>query len=177
MKTLPDPQLIDAASSGNPEAIEHLLLRYYPSVTRFAREFCATPEDVEDAVQETLWIAAQHVGALRVAAAFGSWLFKVVRHQCYRLLRRNQRTGTTSASIQLVQVDEDLERQIALRHDLARAIAALPPLYRQVLLLRDVEERSAPEVAAMLGITVMAVKSRLHRARMILRQSLQQWQE
>jgi RNA polymerase sigma factor (sigma-70 family) len=175
MNPSPDTQLINAATSGDTEAIEQLLLRYHPSVTRFAREFCATPEDVEDAVQETLWIAAQQIGTLRVASAFGSWLFKVVRHQCFRLLRLARRTGFTSALPEIIPSDEDTERQVALRHDLAEALAILPPSYRQVFFLRDLEEMPASEVAAQLGITVMAVKSRLHRARAILRLSLQEW--
>lgn len=173
-----DAQLINAATSGDPEAIEQLLLQYYPSVTRFARKFCATSEDVEDAVQETLWIAAQRIGTLRVASAFGSWLFKVVRHQCFRLLKlslRTDSTSSTSAILQLVSSDEDTERQIALRHDLALAIAALSPLHRQVFIMRDLQEMPAAEVAARLGITVMTVKSRLHRARTTLRQTLEQW--
>jgi RNA polymerase sigma factor (sigma-70 family) len=177
MKTLPDLQLIDAATGGDPEAIEQLLLQYHPSVTRFARKFCATPEDVEDAVQETLWIATQEIGTLRVASAFGSWLFQVVRHQCFRLLRRSQGTSFISALPLVVQSDENTELQIALRHDLAEAIAALPPVYQQVFLLRDIEGRPALEVAAALGITVMTVKSRLHRARIRLRVALQLWKE
>ncbi|GHO42176.1 RNA polymerase sigma factor [Ktedonospora formicarum] len=175
MNPSPDSQLINAATSGDPEAIEQLLLCYYPSVTRFARKFCATSEDVEDAVQETLWIAAQRIGTLRVASAFGSWLFKVVRHQCFRLLKLSRRTDSTSAILQLVPSNEDPERQIALRHDLASAIAALSPLHRQVFVLRDLQEIPASEVAARLGVTVMTVKSRLHRARTTLRQALEQW--
>lgn len=177
MKTLPDPDLFDAATGGDPGAIEQLLLCYKPSVIRFAREFCATPEDVEDAVQETLWIAAQRIGTLRVAAAFGSWLFKVVRHQCFKLLRSVRRESYNGAFTLVVQSDEHTELQVALRHDLVEAIAALPPFYRQVFLMREIEGRSAPEVAAILGISVMAVKSRLHRARSELRQSLEQWKE
>ncbi|QBD77262.1 hypothetical protein EPA93_15180 [Ktedonosporobacter rubrisoli] len=63
MNSVPDAQLIPDAVDGDPAAIEQLLGKYHPSVTRFARKFCATPEDVEDAVQETLWIAAQRIGA------------------------------------------------------------------------------------------------------------------
>src|SRR5579859_2118240 len=176
MKPLPDTQLINAAISGDAAAIEQLLLQYHPSVARFAREFCATPEDVEDAVQETLWIAAQRIGTLRVASAFGSWLFQVVRHQCLRLLRLVRPTVSTDVMLEILQSEENTERQVALRHDLAQALATLPPSYRQVFFLRDLEELPASEVAARLGITVMTVKSRLHRARALLRLRLQEWQ-
>ena len=177
MNSLSDAQLITDAIGGDPAAIEQLLDKYHPSVTRFARKFCATPEDVEDAVQETLWIAAQRIGTLRVASAFTSWLFEVVRHQCLRLLRRTPPTSSMDAILELLPSVEDSERQIMIRHDLARAIADLPPSQRHVFLLRDLEERPAAEVAAMLGLTIMTVKSRLHRARATLRQTLQQWHE
>lgn len=175
MKTPADIQLINAAISGDTEAVEQLLLQYHPSVIRTAREFCATPEDVEDAVQETLWIASQRIGTLRVAAAFGSWLFKVVRHQCFRLLRLARRTGFTSELAEMIPADENTEYQIALRHDLAEALATLPSSLRQVFFLRELEELPASEVASRLDITVMTVKSRLHRARAILRLRLQEW--
>ncbi|GHO61676.1 RNA polymerase sigma24 factor [Ktedonobacter sp. SOSP1-52] len=177
MNSSPDAQLITDAIGGDPVAIEQLLDRYHPSVTRFARKFCATPEDVEDAVQETLWIAAQRIGTLRVASAFTSWLFEVVRHQCLRLLRLTQPTNSMDARLEILPSVENPERQIMLRHDLARAIAVLPPSQMHVFLLRDLEGRSAGEVAATLGLTVMSVKSRLHRARVTLRQTLQQWHE
>ena len=175
MKSSPDTQLINAAIDGDTAAIEQLLLRYHPSVLRFAREFCATPEDVEDAVQETLWIASQQIGTLRVASAFGSWLFKIVRHQCFRLLKLTRQTDLSSTLLEIVPSDEDTERQIALRHDLAAALATLPSSHREVFFLRDLEELPALEVAARLGITVMTVKSRLHRARTMLRLKLQEW--
>jgi RNA polymerase sigma factor (sigma-70 family) len=175
MKPSPNTRLIHDAISGDTEAIEQLLLQYHPSVTRFAREFCSTPEDVEDAVQETLWIAAQQIGTLRVASAFSSWLFKIVRHQCFRLLKLARHTGFTSELLEIVPSDEDTERQIALRHDLTVALATLPPAHREVFFLRDLEELPASEVAGRLGITVMTVKSRLHRARTTLRLKLQEW--
>jgi RNA polymerase sigma factor (sigma-70 family) len=62
-----------------------------------------------------------------------------------------------------------------LAHDIAHAIADLPPQYRQVLVMRDVQGMSAPEVAATLGLTVETVKSRLHRARSIIRAALHNW--
>ncbi|WP_207229462.1 sigma-70 family RNA polymerase sigma factor [Ktedonosporobacter rubrisoli] len=76
----------------------------------------------------------------------------------------------------MVPSDVDTERQVALRYDLAKALATLQPSHRQVFFLRDLEELPATEVAAQLGITVMAVKSRLHRARALLRLRLQEWQ-
>lgn len=66
------PELIESAWQGDTEAIEQLLLQYQPALTRFAYKYCATPEDVEDAVQETLWIVYQKISSLRSTSAFVS---------------------------------------------------------------------------------------------------------
>jgi RNA polymerase sigma factor (sigma-70 family) len=177
MRDEPTFQLIESARQGEAQAIQALLLRYQPDLARFARSVCATPEDAEDAVQEALWIAVQKIGTLRVAAAFTTWLFQVVKRECYRLLRH----GWHEASIEQLAVppynDDSLATQAALAHDIAVAIAGLAPHYRQVLIMRDVQSMSAPEVAATLGMTVEAVKSRLHRARMLVRAALRGWED
>lgn len=170
-------QLIDSARQGDTEAIHALLLHYQPDIARFARSVCATPEDAEDAVQEALWIAVQKIGTLRVAAAFTTWLFQVVKRECYRLLRRGRHEASIEQIVIVRYDDDSLATQTALAHDIAAAIANLAPHYRQVLLMRDVQLMSAPEVAATLGMTVAAVKSRLHRARVLVRASLQGWED
>jgi RNA polymerase sigma factor (sigma-70 family) len=122
-------------------------------------------------VQEALWIAVQRIGTLRVASTFTVWLFQVVKHECYRLLRRFRREEPIE-QLALQRLSHLAADQAILAQDIARAIALLPPAYRQVLVMRDVQGMTAPEVAATLGITVEAVKSRLHRARAILRAAL-----
>jgi RNA polymerase sigma factor (sigma-70 family) len=177
MNTPTSSLLITAACQGDPEAIEQLLIQYHPTITRFARKFCATPEDVEDAVQETLWIATQKIGTLRVSAAFVSWVFRVVQHECYRLLHHKQREQNLDCLLALDQANSDPERHMMLKQDVVNAIAQLPIDYRQVLIMRDVEELTAPEVAIQLGMTIETVKSRLHRARKILREALRHWSD
>jgi len=167
--------LIENAQQGDKDAIHALLLRYQPDIAKFARTVCATPEDAEDAVQEALWIAVQKIGTLRVASAFTTWLFQVVKHECYRLLRRVRHETTLNEIAELPQMSDCLADQTALARDVAVAIADLPPHYRQVLVMRDVQLMTAPEVAATLGLTVEAVKSRLHRARTMVRASLHGW--
>ncbi|MBM7841807.1 RNA polymerase sigma factor [Herpetosiphon giganteus] len=161
--------LVEQAQQGDHVALQQLLHHYQPDVTRFARRVCATPEDVEDAVQEALWIATRKIGALRVAGAFSRWLFQVVKHECYRLMR--QLRGNTSLSEQLALSMAQTD-QSELSHDLALAISNLAPLDCQVLVLRDIQALTTPEVAAQLGLSQAAVKSRLHRARQQLRQTL-----
>ncbi|MGH7883848.1 MAG: RNA polymerase sigma factor, partial [Candidatus Dormibacteraceae bacterium] len=76
----PNPELVEAARQGDVEALGELLAQCHPDARRFARSLCPTPEDAEDAVQETLWIISRRIGALRVTAAFTTWLFRLVKH-------------------------------------------------------------------------------------------------
>ncbi len=125
-------------------------------------------------MQETLWVASQKIGTLRVGAAFVSWLFQVVRNQCYRLLHlKKHEEGLPD----LDQVEASPELQILLQQDIVKALAMLPVPYRRVLIMRDVDDLSGPEVAAKLGLTVATVKSRLHHGRKLLRDSLAHWNE
>ena len=162
--------LLEAACRGDPSALETLLTELRPDLKRFARRTCSTAEDAEDAVQITLWKLHRKLGALRALPALASWLFRVVERECFRLLRAlrgGQPYDEEMASIlRAAPVPHDL------RHDLAKAIAGLPPLYREVLVLRDIDELSAPETAERLGISVAAVKMRLFRARGLMRTTL-----
>lgn len=176
MDTVPTYRLIVAAQGGDATAIHTLITRYQPDAARFARTVCATPEDAEDAVQEALWIASQKIGTLRVASTFISWLFQIVKRECFRLLRSirqetffEQHTASTP--------HQDAPDHILLTHDLVRSITNHPPLYRQVLILRDVQGMTAPEAAATLGLSVEAVKSRLHRARSMVRVDIYGWRD
>jgi len=156
---------VDAARSGDPVAIEALLRGYHRDVERLAHRLCATPQDAEDALQETLWIVSRQIGALRASLAISAWLAQIVRRECRRLLRRRRHELLTATL-----PEPGFEHwQMACGHfapwELAAAIAQLAPTSRAVLVMRDVEGRSAAEVGAALGLSVAAVKSRLHRAR------------
>lgn len=169
-------QLIESAREGDVAAIHALLVRYQPDAAKFARTVCATPEDAEDAVQEALWIAVQRIGTLRVASTFTTWLFQVVKHECFRLLRRGRREQPIDQLL-VQRLSTQPTDQGILTHDIAKAIAELSPQYRQILVMRDVQGMTAPEAAATLGITIEAVKSRLHRARTIVRAALHNWNQ
>ncbi len=168
MSTWTGGELVEAAQRGESGAIERLLSQARPDLRRVARRACRGPEDAEDAVQHALWALQRRVGALRTASAVAAWLFRVVARECRRLLGLR---GPPTVPTLL----DDLEAApvpTGLRHDLARAIEALPEPYRAALILRDVEELTAPEAAAVLGITPEALKSRLHRARAEVRERL-----
>ncbi|MBL8020113.1 MAG: sigma-70 family RNA polymerase sigma factor [Leptospirales bacterium] len=177
MRVRYDEQTLNAARSGSREALERLLFQCQPDVRHFARKVCATPEDVEDAVQETLWIVSRKLGSLRVATAFASWAFRVVKHECYRLLRRN-RNETNAPSLEEVSyVDSSVDTQAVLRAETLEALMTLPELFREVVVMRDVEGIPAAEVASVLGLTLPAVKSRLHRGRHLMRLQLEHWMQ
>ena len=164
-------ELIDAAAGGDPRAIAALLSSAQSDIRRYARRTCRTTSDVEDAVQETLIILYRRVSALRQAAAISGWLFTIVHRQCLRL----------AGLLVGAPIDDEaltLDRRLAvtpmhdLRIDLAHAIESLPAHYREVVLLRDVEELTINEIAAKLKTTRETVKARLHRGRALLREYL-----
>lgn len=165
--------LMEAARAGNAAALAQLLHDCQPDLRRFARRTCATTEDAEDAVQLALWQLYRQIGALRTVATFARWLFRIVERECFRLFRRG---GGADAGVPAAEPDALAAPAVPydLRLDLARAVERLPALYREVLVLRDIQELTAPEVAAELGLSLAAVKSRLHRARAMVREQLLQ---
>lgn len=161
--------LVFAAQTGDPAAIGRLLAVCQADARRYAYKHCHA-SDVDDAVQEALLIISRKVKGLKAAAAFSSWLFTVIKRECRRLERMMFKTDA---------LDEDMaERQVArksddaLRMDLAAALESLPAHYLEVVLLRDFEELTIGEIAARLGEQDGAVKSRLHRARELVREYL-----
>jgi RNA polymerase sigma factor (sigma-70 family) len=165
-----EPVLVEAACSGDSAAVEKLLTVCQPDLRRFARRTCSTSEDAEDAVQFALWQLHRKVGALRTAATFATWLFRIVERECARLFRMRSRTQAWEDAFDHMLRAEPLPHE--LRSDLVAAIAQLPTPYREVLVLRDIDELTAPEAAERLNISIDAVKSRLHRARAMIRERL-----
>jgi RNA polymerase sigma factor (sigma-70 family) len=164
-----EPQLVEAACGGDAAAVEKLLVVCQPDLRRFARRACSNRDDAEDAVQIALWQLYRKIGALRTAAAFASWLFRIIERECYRLLHARRKLQALDAALDDVQQHP---LPLALRKDLIAAIAALPEPYRKILILRDIDELTAPEAADQLGISIDAAKSRLHRARALVRGNL-----
>jgi RNA polymerase sigma-70 factor (ECF subfamily) len=164
-----DPGLIEAARGGDADALVSLIAAAQPDVRRYAARTCRAA-DIDDAVQETLLLLYRRVGTLRAVTSFSGWLFAVARRACLRLLRR---------SIGMVDAPADhIDARLAhlapedLRIDLSRAIQSLPDHYREVILLRDIEELSIDEIASVLGLSRESVKARIHRARLMIREYL-----
>ncbi len=161
--------LILEAQTGDPAALGRLLTVCQADARRYARRHCQA-SDVDDAVQETLLIISRKITGLRAATAFSGWLFTVIRRECQKLTRAMLRQPTDeldAAEAQLACRSDE-----TLRLDLAAALDSLPAHYLEIILLRDFEELTISEIAARLNEPVGAVKSRLHRARILVREYL-----
>ena len=164
-----DPALIEAARSGDEKALLSLIAAAQPDVRRYAARNCRAA-DIDDAVQETLLLLYRRVGTLRVVTSFSAWIFAVARRACLRLLRMSAGIPdepSDAADARLAHL-----RPEDLRIDLSRAIQSLPEHYRNVILLRDIEELSIDEIAAGLELSRESVKARIHRARTMIREYL-----
>ena len=160
-------RLIDGAQAGDAAAIAQLLGACRLDARRYANRHCHA-SDVDDAVQESLLVVARKVRGLKAAAAFSAWLFTVIKRECLKLARmmmQHDALDDVTAEQQLARRSDD-----ALRIDLANALESLPAHYREVILLRDLEELTIADIAARLGESSGAVKSRLHRARELVRE-------
>jgi RNA polymerase sigma-70 factor (ECF subfamily) len=180
-----DTQLLAAAQGGDRKALELLIERHQRRVYRFGLKMCRDPEDAKDVLQETLVAAARTIRDFRGASSVSTWLYTIARSFCIKHRRRSKFAPEQEESLDAREPglearsvadatrppDEELAgRQV--EDALQRAIASLDTMYREVLVLRDVEGLSAPEVAEIMGLSVEAVKSRLHRARLTVREAV-----
>jgi len=156
-------QLVAAARDGHVESLTALVANTHPHVMRFAHSLCASRQDAEDAAQEAMLILFRKVGTLRSITALSSWMFRIVRNECLRRLRRPMWDELPDTGVTQSPEDEVIRHLEAER--VARAIAALPDVQRRVLILRDVQGLPGRAVADSLGLSLAAMKSQLHRAR------------
>jgi RNA polymerase sigma-70 factor (ECF subfamily) len=173
-------KLLLAARSGDRKALGELLLHASAPAWRWSMGFCRDTDDAADLVQDVLHTLLRSLASFRGDASLSTWTYVVARRACTRRRRREQRQRPLDAPAYAHLRDRAdgapgparrLERsELAAR--LEQAIGALPDAQREVLVLRDVEGLSANEVGAALGLGVRAVKSRLHRARLALRERL-----
>lgn len=181
MSTRTDEQLMDAARAGDDKALDEVLARHEKQVYRFGLRMCGSEEDAKEVLQETLLAAFRGIHAFRGDAELSTWLFQVARTHCLRL--RRKRVGAPeefqpldSPSATRVAAEEATPDVVSharqMGEVLQAAILALPEAHREVLILRDVEGLPAEEAAKVVGIEVRALKSRLHRARLQLREHL-----
>jgi RNA polymerase sigma-70 factor (ECF subfamily) len=188
----PDAALVDRLRREDPQAAETLVETYGDRVYRLAVRITGSNEDAEEVAQDALWTAARKIGTFKGDAAFGSWLYRITANAAYQKLRaRKGRMLEISWEDLLPAMDGDGRHfepmddwsprvdehalQGELREVLRQAIEALPPDYRTAFVMHDMEGLSNPEIAGTLGISLPAVKSRVHRSRLFLRQRLMQY--
>jgi RNA polymerase sigma-70 factor (ECF subfamily) len=168
--------LFEAARAGDPAALEALMRERRAQVVRYAMRLCISPADAEDATQEALIALSRYVGVLREVAALSTWLFAAVRTHCTRLARRSLRYALAGDDREPLALEgPSPEEQLVdrqLRQRLSMILGELDPALRDVIVRRDVMGESASEAAAAVGITVEALKSRLHRARQEVKRRL-----
>jgi RNA polymerase sigma-70 factor (ECF subfamily) len=176
-----DEELLDAAREGDEEALEVLLARHEQRVFRFGLRMCGNEADARDVLQETLLAAFRGVRQFRGDAQLSTWLFQVARSFCTKVRRRGsgepaRHEPLDTAVVRGVSAPTSAPDDRAHAREMARviqeALLALPDGQREVVLLRDVEGLTAEEAAAVVGIEVGALKSRLHRARMAMQERI-----
>lgn len=160
---------LELARLGDTAALNHLLAVCQPDIRRYAYRHCLM-SDVDDAVQETLLIITRRLRTLRAVASFSGWLWRIVQRECRRLERHV--FGFESLDEEKMENWLTVRSDEVLRLDLAHALESLPDHYREIILRRDFDEQTIQEIAAHTHLTVPATKSRLHRARQLMREYL-----
>ncbi len=170
-------ELVARARQGDREALEAVLATIAPSVHRFGLHMCKNVHDAEDVLQETLITIASHLGEFEGRSSLSSWVFALTRSACTRK-RRGLKNQPPVSDERLAETPDHAPNPEARAADqelasaVSDALGGLSDDYREVILLRDIEGLSAPDAASSLGISVDALKSRLHRAREALRTAL-----
>lgn len=161
--------LIRAAQTGDPAALEKLLIHCYPDLRRYAQLHCQASY-VDDAVQETLLVVSRKIHVLEKLTSFSAWLFTIVKRQCHAFFRKIHLHVHLEETEWAEFIDSKPHPQ--LRLELIAALESLPEHYLQIILLRDFEELTINEIAERLNENIPAIKSRLHRARALVREYL-----
>ncbi|MDE2085377.1 MAG: RNA polymerase sigma factor [Xanthomonadaceae bacterium] len=166
----PTADLIELARTGDVGALNSVLSQSRQDLRRYAEYHCPV-NDVEDAVQETLCIISRRMRDLRSVESFTSWMFRIVKRECNRM-RRGWRMLTGQPIDERI-LPAVLPETVEWRMQISRMLSLLPPHYREILLLRDIEGLSLEEIAEQTKLSLTATKSRLHRARVVAREMLE----
>jgi RNA polymerase sigma-70 factor (ECF subfamily) len=186
-----EQSLIAASKDGDPAALDTLVRAHQDRVYGFAMRMCRNVEDAKDILQETFLGMVRSLREFREESKFSTWLYRIAANACLKKRRRGVHDPTPEQELSLDELmprpdaegrkpeiadwSDDAERAL-LRGELSgrmeAAIEKLPKDYKIILVLRDVEGLSAEETAQAVGLSVAAVKSRLHRARVFVRREL-----
>lgn len=175
-------ELARALAAGEPQAFERFVEHFRSKIFHYSWLMCGQREDAEEVAQETLLKVFQNFDQLREPEHVRAWIFRIAKNACLMQRRKSafapehelsvedlRPAGEIAASAELP--DDELHRA-EVRAVLHQVIVELPPMYRSVVLLRDIEQLSTEETAQILDLREEAVKTRLYRARAAMRQKL-----
>lgn len=169
---LSDPVLITRAKDGDARALETLCVRHAPRVERLARHLLATPEDAQDAAQESLAKLVKSIRQFRGESQFTTWLHRLVVNTCRDVAQREAKRRHEPLLEDLRAAPERPDT-VGLRDELSSALAGISSAQAKVVVLKDALELSFEEVAAVADIPVGTAKCYAHRARRSLRERLE----
>jgi RNA polymerase sigma-70 factor (ECF subfamily) len=183
-----DHQLIVDFKAGSMDAMDRIVERYENRLFSFGRKMCGNNEDAEDIVQETFLSAFRYLKDFREETKLINWLFKIAARACMRKRRKKQCEPNEHISLDSFYPDEDSAGTYeipdwsndpsdnVLRSELKQiidtAIQSLPPKYRLIFNLRDIQGFNTEETSDILDISIASVKTGLHRARLFMREKI-----
>jgi RNA polymerase sigma-70 factor (ECF subfamily) len=179
-------QLVAQAKAGDVQAFTDLVNRYERKIYRLAKHITQNDEDAEDVLQDAFLKAYEHLDSFKGDSKFYTWIVRIAVNEALMRLRKRRSDRTVPLDEPVDTGEEMVTREIAVWEDnpeqrysreemhdiLEQAVENLKPDFRTVFVLRDIEELSTEETAETLGISIPAVKSRLLRARLALREKL-----
>ena len=175
-------ELARALAAGEPGAFERFVEHFRSKIFHYSWLMCGQPDDAEEVAQETLLKIFQNFDQLREPEHVRSWVFRIAKNACLMQRRKSVFAPEHELSVEELPPSPEVSDETRLPDDqlqsseiravLHQVIAELPPGYRCVVLLRDIEQLSTEETAQILDLTPDAVKTRLHRARLAMRQKL-----
>ncbi len=185
-------ELARSLMAGEPGAFDSFVDLYHDKIFRYSYAMCGQREDAEEVSQEALLKIFENLGQLREPERLKPWVFRIAKNAC--LMKRRKSVFAPARELSLDElrpakdgdehgieiadwsaVPEDLASDSELRRAVDRGVALLPEMYRSVFLLRDVEGLSTNESAEILGVGEDVIKTRLHRARLMLRKYLDRY--
>ena len=181
-----EADLVAKAKAGDADAFTDLINQYERRVFRMAKQITQNDEDAEDVLQETFLKAYSHLDGFQGNSKFYTWLVRIAVNEALMKLRKRRSDKTVPLDEPIDTGEDVVAREVAVWEDnpeqrysreemadiLNEAVQSLKPAYRTVFVLRDIEEMSIEETAEALGLSISAVKSRLLRARLQLREKL-----
>jgi len=183
--------LVAEAQAGNANAFAALMGQYESHVYRLALNITHNPQDAEDALQDAFLKAYTHLGEFRGDSRFSTWLVRIATNEALTKIRQRRPEGQVSSAEWMIRAEEEVPRPREIKDDndnpeerysktelleiLSEAIESLDVSLRMVFVLRDIQSFSTEDTARLLGLSEAAVKTRLMRARLKLRQRLNAW--